>query len=46
MSGVPHSQVMSQQQVPFDYAQGRLSTLQIIAFAMICSGRDDRTEEI
>jgi hypothetical protein len=28
--------------VPFDFAQGRLSTPQIIAFAMISSGRDDR----
>jgi len=36
----------SQQQVPFDFAQGRLSTPQIVAFAMICSGRDDRVGEI
>ena len=34
------------QQVPFDSAQGRLSTPQIIALAIICSGRDDRVEEI
>jgi|SRR5216684_3378832 len=32
----------TQTQGPFDFAQGRLSTPQIIAFAMICSGRDDR----
>jgi hypothetical protein len=25
-----------------EFAQGRLSTPQIIAFAMICSGRDDK----
>jgi hypothetical protein len=31
--------------VPFGFAQGRLSTPQIIAFAMICSGRDDRVGE-
>src|SRR5947207_13710578 len=36
----------SQQQVPFDFAQGRLSTPRIVAFAMICSGRDDRVGEI
>jgi hypothetical protein len=27
---------------PFDFAEGRLSTPQIIAFAMISSGRDDK----
>ena len=32
--------------VPFDFAQGRLSSRQIIAFAMICSGWDDRIEEV
>ena len=36
----------SQQQVPFDFAQGRLPTPRIVAFAMICSGRDDRVGEI
>jgi hypothetical protein len=43
---VPHSRVTSQQQVPFDFAQGRLSTPQTTALAMIRSGRDDRIEEI
>jgi hypothetical protein len=32
--------------VPFDFAQGRLSTPQIIAFAMISSGRDDREGDV
>src|ERR1700677_791755 len=32
--------------VPFDFAQGRLSTPQIIAFAMISSGRDDRAGNV
>jgi len=40
------ARVTLQHQVPFDFAQGRLSTPQIIAFAMICSGRDDRVREI
>jgi hypothetical protein len=32
--------------VPFDFAQGRLSTPQIIAFAMISSDRDDRVGDV
>jgi hypothetical protein len=33
------------QQVPFDFAQGRLSTPQITALAVICCGRNDRVGE-
>jgi hypothetical protein len=31
--------------VPFDFAQGRLSTPQITTFAVICCGRNDRVAE-
>src|SRR6266446_4691385 len=41
-TGSPPSDANTKHKVPFDFAQGRLSTPQIIAFAMISSGRDDR----
>src|SRR5260221_7751451 len=40
-TGSPPSDANTKHKVPFDFAQGRLSTPQIIAFAMISSGRDD-----
>jgi len=41
-----HFSALKKHKVPFGFAQGRLSTPRIIAFAMICSGRDDRVEGI
>jgi len=40
------SDANTKHKVPFDFAQGRLSTPQIIAFAMISSGRDDRVGDV